>query len=481
MRRWAALVVLLPVLVTLGVSGLAGVAGSQEDQPLAPTAAGIGGFDLRSQSASLLINVDTPNLALPRLAQIGIPYAFTSAVSGPSGRAVGSVLWPGPVVADPNGALQQVGIPLPVPGYPIRAQATYPSDELSSAVQPAPGVRMVAEAQEKSLHALATYPGVDLSGLVTVGSMSATSDTTLDEGLVTTTTRSEATGIELLGGMIRIGVLVSRAEAMSNGSEGRASGSLSPVEVTVAGQPAAFGSGGEGLVIPGREAATTALNQFLEQIGMEIRLLPKDIGVDQGTATVDVSGLFVRFAPSTIGGGVAGSVQQQLTALLSQLLGSLSLPPELGNVLNTVTSLVAADYRISFLLGTSSAAVLASPGFGGFVDAPMDLGTDTPLDTGGFTDLGGSFQPPSLTTGGEVPLTPSVVDGGTPSAFSSGGGESFAPFDTTSAADTAVPAGAVLAALLAAPAFAGLARRFGMFALSPPAATCPLEKSPKEL
>lgn len=470
-RRRLALGAVVVLAGLVGATGIAGVAGSQEEQPLAPTEAGIGGFDLRSQSAPLLFNVDTPTLALPRLFQLGIPYASTNAASGPSGMAIGSVLWPGPIVADPAGVLAQVGLALPVPGYPIRAQAAYPTED-PVVVQPAPGVRMTAEAGDEAFHAEATYPGIDLAGVVTVGSMSASSDTIFEEGVVTTTTRSEAARIELLGGLIGIGGLVSQATAASNGSEGRASGSVSPIEVTVGGQPAALGA--EGLVIPGDEGATSALNRFLEQIGMEIRLLPDDVRVDdQGTATADAAGLFVRFGPSLIGGGAAGSGQRQLTSLLAQLLGSLALPPDLGNALNTVTSLVAADYRLSFVLGSSSASVLASPGFGALAD--------TPFDTGAGLDSGASFDTPSFDT--------PVFDSGAPVVPSPGGGASptgdgevaLPPLDTTSDADSAVPVGAVVAALLAAPAFAGLGRRFGLFALAPPLAVCPLEKPPKEL
>lgn len=464
------ILVAVPVVAALaGVATLAAPAASQETETLAPTSEGVGGFDVRSQSAALLMNVDTPTLPLPRLAQVGVPYAATNAVSGPSGLAVGSVLWPGPIVADPASALAQLGpaLPIAVPSYPIRAQAALPSDQPTQVVQPAPGVRMTAEAGNEALRAGATYPSFEIPGLITVGSLAASSDTTLKDGLIRTTTHAQLAGVELLGGLIKVGALTSDATAVSNGKEGRASGSVSPMRFTVGGQNATLGP--DGFVIPGQEAATAALNQFLAQLGMEMHLLADDERADEpGTATADVSGLIVRFAPSAAGGGAGGNVQRQLSTLLATLFGSLSLPPEVGNAVNAVNSLLAADYHISFILGSSSASVVASPGFGGF-----ETGNDTTSGAGFDTSAGG-FD----TSVGPTPI--SIDGGGAAPSTHVGDGVAVAPIDATSPTGTAVPLGAVVAAILAAPAFAGLARRFGMFALTPAAAVCPLEKPPKE-
>lgn len=462
----------IPLVAVVGVVALGGVASSQE-QPAAleATDAGVGGFDLRAQSAPILMNLDTPTLALPRLVQLGIPYASTQAVSGPSGLAIGSVLWPGPVAADAGGALAQLGLALPIPSYPIRAQSSLPSDEPEQVVAPAPGVRMTTEARDEGLHAEATYPSFEIPGLFMVGSLLATSDTTLEEGIVRTRTRAHLARIEVLDGLIELGPLTTEAGAESNGERARATATLSPIEVTVGGQPAALGP--EGITVPGREQLTQQLNQFLDVMGIEIRALASDVVEDDsGTASGDVSGVFLRFAPSEAAGGAAGSGQRQATAALASLLGGLGLPADLQNATNAVVSLLAADYRISLVFGSSYAAALASPGFG----------TDAAIDSVLGGDLGGGDLGTSLGGGDSFPLEglATAPPQGRPATSGSRQDVALPPLEETSGSGTAVPAGVVMAAVLAGPVFATLGRRFGAFALAPPAATCPLEKPPKE-
>ena len=96
---------------------------AQESDPLSA----FGGFQLASRGNGLLFTYDIKNvLPVSPVFQAGLPEAQATLSAGPSSYALASLAWPGPLVADLGRAVAQGGQDVPIPPYPVRAEAHNP-------------------------------------------------------------------------------------------------------------------------------------------------------------------------------------------------------------------------------------------------------------------------------------------------------------------------------------------------------------------
>src|SRR5206468_10189943 len=132
----------------------------------------LGGFTAQARAHALSVLLDAPDVAVPLhpVAQVSVPHAEASVDTGPVGRALASVLWPGAAIANFGSASQLLdqlcGLP-PLPcipvspdarkilktvDYPLRAEASYPQGPGDAKLEPSPGTVMESHAAEGASH-----------------------------------------------------------------------------------------------------------------------------------------------------------------------------------------------------------------------------------------------------------------------------------------------------------------------------------------
>ena len=118
-------------LVAMLVCGLALVAGPVTvalAQTTDDTAGAVGFFEASADAAGIGVSFGNPGSQPNPVAAGLIPSATAELGSGPSGRALSSILWPGPLAANAGTLATLVGVPLPPEvltnaNYPVRAEA----------------------------------------------------------------------------------------------------------------------------------------------------------------------------------------------------------------------------------------------------------------------------------------------------------------------------------------------------------------------
>ena len=125
-----------------------------------------------------------------------LPESLTNMDSGPSGFALASLVYPGPLVADLPTVLALGGVPNAnqIPAYPVRSQAFYPAGPTTASQDLGSGRESAATDATDSAHAQAVYGAAQLPPALNVGSVTSTSETHLEQGAVVSRTRVELTG-----------------------------------------------------------------------------------------------------------------------------------------------------------------------------------------------------------------------------------------------------------------------------------------------
>ena len=178
-------------------------------------------------------------------------------------------------------------------------------------------------------------------------------------------TRAESTlsGVRMIGGLLEIGSLRSISTLTDDGLGKRTvSADLDISGVTFGGQPAKITD--KGLVLgspsgsgPLAQQQQAQLNDLVQQLGLEVRVLPIELDEDrEGAGVAGVGGVQIDFARDLSG------------------LPSLPAIPQLGSLDPNGT------YTASVTLGTTSVLGLAAT-------FPLELGPDVPVDAG-FVDPG---------------------------------------------------------------------------------------------
>lgn len=499
-RRFAGLVA---VAFVLGIAAAPQVAIAQTEGQA--DISQFGGYIASARGNAVQITYDSPNLLATGspVVQFSVPEALATLNSGPVGYSLASFLYPGPLIADLDAALSATGTSTGIPPYPIRSEAFFPSGP-TSASQGEQGTEMVATTEFADSQARASYAGLALDPVVSIGDITSSSQSVIEGDQLVARARSDVSRISIAGGLISIDAVTSDLVATSNGSESASSGGTSITGLRILGLPATvdadgvrFVDGPDGPEAPANpirdaldpllggvtgpvgdaleENLAGPLNELLDQVGggvdqalqqlfeasgIEIKLLDAVATADGGLASRSASGLAVTL-------NYDGQNTPVLTDVLA-LLPTADLPSEnLGPIPfspQALVKLLEKVHTISFVIGVADVSASATEAFV-FEDPTFTPSSPTPSPTLGATGSSGG----TTTSGGFESATPALPPPAAPQTVTSLPVSTGAPFPF----GDAIPALLVFAAVLATPFFAAGSSRLADNALAPVAASCP--------
>jgi len=372
LRRLVVLGASSALLVT-GGSGLFAVALS--DGP-AGADNSLGGFTVNALAESISVQYEQPNFPVPANPSLEFDegYAASSDNFGPTGSAIASALYPGQVVANagPQLALLVPGVPLPpAPVWPIQAVSDFPQKPNSAATD-MPGVNMDAQSSSDGNTATATLgndaatagssganptqqapsgTGNPLAGsnaLLGVGGLSANSSAQAPSIKATADASATVGGISMLGGFISIGSITSTANASSDGTTGKVTGTTQVQNVSIAGEQVSITA--DGIQAPSGKPLgsipVSALNTLLKELGITIAVTNTTDTVNGPSASRELDGLEIQVNLNTL-----DTAANKFATLLPAKLIS-QLPFAIPN-----------EQLITFYFGRVQVSSTASPSF----------------------------------------------------------------------------------------------------------------------
>jgi hypothetical protein len=237
------------LLAALGANGSA----QAQSSSTSDLASQFGGYALDADSEGMSLTYNSPGLipGTPSpIAQVSLPESLTNMNKSPSGYALASLVYPGPLLADlPTvlalGGFDQQTAPLgpdrpkagDIPAYPVRAEAFFPSGPTSKSQDVGSGRETVVTAAD-SASAEAFYGAATLSPIINAGSIVSKTETHLENGQVVSRTRAELTNVDLIAGLIHMDSIVTDLVGTSDGKDGASAGTTVVNGLTFLGQPA---------------------------------------------------------------------------------------------------------------------------------------------------------------------------------------------------------------------------------------------------
>jgi hypothetical protein len=450
--------------------------GSGSSSGSTSTTSPLGGFTVSALAEALTVQYEQPNFPVPATPSLEFDegYAATSDNYGPSGSATASTIYPGQVVANagPELGLLVPGVPLPpAPVWPIQAAAEYPQTP-NTASTDQPGANMDAASSANGNIASSTLGddapeaganGADPSGVAPSGSGNPAAGTSAIVGIAgmsatsasstpSTTANGEASatdsGISILGGLINIGSVTSTATAVSDGTNGKLTGSTVVQNMSIAGEAVTVDANGISAAGQGVPSAIpmSTINTLLSQLGITVSATNATDQVSGPSAGRTLDGLKITINLKTLDSAANSFSTLLPPSLTSQL--PVALPNDQTFTLDFATVQVNSTASPAFSAGNSgntgggsSASALSTAPGGGSAGFAGNSGT------AGFAGSSGSggFSPGS--TGGSG-SGPGGASGGSPLSTAS------APASIVGPAFKGVGAALVLLGLLAATALA---------------------------
>lgn len=497
-RTRRSLTALVVVAFVLGLAGSPAVVAQADGEQ--PDVDQFGGFIASGRGNGLQLTYDSPGL-LPTgspIFQLSVPEALATLNSGPVGYALSSFAYPGPLVADLGAALAAGGQETGIPPYPVRSEAFFPSGPTESS-EGDQGTEMRAVTEFADSRSFASFAGLDFDPAAFVGSVRSNSQSVIEGTQLVSRNRTEVSDVTILGGLIEIESVVTDLVATSNGERAATAGGTTVSGMTVLGLPATVDENGVSFTQPPEDpndgepgpvddplggalggvgeqlggvsdplndlldqigaGGDDALQQLFEQSGIEVELLDPIETVDGSTAERTANGLSITV-------NYDGSNTPVLTQLLS-LVPSENLPSDdLGPIPfspQAIFNLFKETHINGFAIAPANVFTAATPAFT-FEPPVFEPPSATPPSpsTGGSTPGGG-------TSGGFETATPQLPAGGgsqavTSSPVSTGAGLPFGD---------ALPALALIGALLGSPFFAAGSRKLADNTLAAVSSSCP--------
>ncbi len=247
----------------------------------------------------------------------------------------------------------------------------------------------------------------ELTALVDLGGYSSTSRTDNVVGKQAfARSRSAASDISLLGGLVTIEGVSTVAEVTSDGKTGVPVGEAKYGDITAFGQKFVYGTNGyeaagNPLPIPGLPDDAAAA---LGQIGLKISTPQPIITKDGDAASVTMPGLILDF-DLTVLKKQLGPVSDALNEIIGQI------PSEAGQLKSLIQAAAGLSPRMVFQLGYSAASVDTSEEI---VLPPIDVPEPTEEPTTDPGDGGGAGPTPGNTGPAASPVDSAPVDPGPP-------------------------------------------------------------------
>jgi len=403
----------------------------------APTVAG---YTLDAQALGFQFACNIPGLVpLPNenLVEDDVPFARTTAGSGPLVDALGAPYYPGDIAANVGTLLQTFGVPLPVPNDSALAEAKYPpspgyASTATFGAPPPAGSPATPNVFDATSQAGATGGQVtssvsdltfDPAGIpvVEAASIQSTNAVTVGAASVNATAQSITRGVSIAG-ILDIEEMTGDSSSTSDGAQGTPTSSLQVGQVTVAGIPAYIDTTGvhvdttaapDGGVTPAEAQST--LNDTLAQDGIGVRLVDPSTTTTGPDGHADAGGLVVSFTHAFDIPYIAGL--PALPALPD--VGSVGIPAGIYTVTSSITLGSAVTDATAALapafsgFGTPSAGIggvgLGTLGTAGTPGGPGSLSA-VPATPQSFAASGPGTAPTDATASSVVPATRSLFD-----------------------------------------------------------------------
>lgn len=401
---------------------------------------GIGGHRAKAVATplSLLLFEERIRITTSPEGEADLAYTEASSTTGPSGRAVASWLWPGPLVGDGLGIVT-AGAGLPATEYPVSAKSTYPTGGTTEN-DLGPGLQQRAHTDEQGMLArVAIDPlgaaggsgegsegsgdpdggseqdggsGGGLPGLPTlsggasassgapdraaaaepdptaalfdVDAVGSRSEITYGATDVVTEAVSRLGGVDLIAGLVHVDAVTSRLTTSSDGTKATSTGGTKVVGLEVRGTPVAIGD--EGVRVAGEKAdspGSEELRAQLDRLGLRLWLVPAERTVDEAAGSATASGLVVEVDTRVLRSQID-------TGALDDAFGQL--PPKVGTQLQLALRLAP---RLVFRLGYAESSTAGSPQ----MEIP-DLALPTPPAATDDSATGGTGSSGAPGTGG---------------------------------------------------------------------------------
>jgi hypothetical protein len=352
--------------------------------PAATSAQSVEGFVGYSGSASGTSFTAFPTV--PALLPVEVPFEATIGLatatlsSGGQGFGRASTFFPGTLVTGARQLIEQAaGTRLPLPDYPIVVEAREFEEAKHSEV---PGLTMSTDVDPNRAIAVADAGSIGVPVVVGVRSIRTESKVVLEGDHITSTSTSTVSGVEIVG-VLSIGSIVSTAAVTSDGTTSTCTGGVVISDVNVAGTPATLDDTGLHVqgqaLLPGLGLGALA-SQVLAGSGVEARALGGHSACETAAGSRTTAGVLINVPLGEIGAIPAGGGVSVVLGSTSASAGASVLPPEgtvepdttpvLGDV---VTRLPGPD------IGSGPLAPFAPeplPSGDGFVPEPVSYAFD---------------------------------------------------------------------------------------------------------
>jgi hypothetical protein len=308
----------------------------------------VGLFNMSAEAAGMSVRFGDPTEEPYPVAGGTVPETFSTLSTGPSGYALSSAAWPGPLLANAGSlanlllpaCVPQAGVCSPKPdsettnlaNYPVRAEAQSPGGRGEETVGP-----MTARVEGANADAIAAVTDFDSTGIVTSARTSTHSRSFIDGDRAVSLGESTVSGTELAGGVVKISSVRSAARISSDGAMTTVERSMIVQGLEIDGHAATVdedgvhveGEGGD----PGAEVTGPVNENILAPFGMEMFLTrPREERKAGGEAVVHTGALVVLWTLGDSGqqilvtlGGAGAHVQASPGFLVS--LGDGVVPP----------------------------------------------------------------------------------------------------------------------------------------------------------
>ncbi len=363
------------------------------------------GYDMGAKGTAISFTFDSPSLGVPAkpTGELNFAYSEASLQSGPAAYGLGSILWPGQVVAALPPFLAdtieaesggQFEFPVDVPAYPVRAESFYPQGPTDSSLD-AGTMHMRSGAKERSAEGVSYLNKFLLPGIASMGSQASFSTLGFDPDGAVSMVEAAANAVSLLDGAVTFDSVVTRATARSDGEKGAVAGTTTIVGAEVGGTPVAIDS--NGVHVAGNDTPTTAqqqaLNQVLNQLGVTMQLSEPVDTVAGAQASRALGGLLISIKSSTIEPLISALPPD----LQSQIRGQITFDQTIAIQIAPAAVSASAARAIEFVppavvppagpATPDDTTTTAEP----LTPAGEDVPSDTPSDTGtGGTNVGGT-------------------------------------------------------------------------------------------
>lgn len=347
LRRRRALAALVGVAFVAAI----GANGSAQAQSSGTSDLGsqFGGFKIDAAGEGMTFTYNSPGLIPGTPAPLfaaSLPESLTNMDSGPSGFALASLVYPGPLVADLPTVLALGGVPNAdqIPAYPVRSQAFYPAGPTTASQDVGSGHENVAT-DANSAQAQVVYGAAQVPPAMNVGSITSTSDSHLEQGAVVSRTRVELTGVDIALGVVHMDSIVTDLVANSDGTVSASDGATVVTGMKVLGQPATIDGTGVHLSQPAAAGSSTSSSSPLSAVtgALQPALDPlnKLLLDTLGRANADVNtlleqgGITVRLIePNEVKAG--SEVSRLASGVLVTITYNGSTEPVLSDILNLI-------------------------------------------------------------------------------------------------------------------------------------------------